>query len=116
MDPAVLTAEVEKYNGYADAGLDADFGKTVFTTKIETSGDDVYVARAMKPSLHHTMGGLVIDTLCHVYNQSGEVIPGLYAAGEVTGGIHAGNRLGGNAIADIYTFGHIAGQSAANAN
>lgn len=114
MDPAVLTAEVTKYNGYVDAGKDADFNKTVFSSKIEISGDDKFVARSMKPSIHHTMGGLVIDTECHVYNQDNAVIEGLYAAGEVAGGIHAGNRLGGNAIADVYTFGRIAGTNAAN--
>lgn len=115
MDPAVFSAEVEKYNGFADAGKDDEFGKSVFTTKIETKDGDKYAARAMRPSLHHTMGGLVIDNDCHVINKSGEVIKGLYAAGEVIGGIHAGNRLGGNAIADIYTFGRIAGTNAANA-
>lgn len=115
MDPAVLQAEVEKYNSFVDAGKDTDFGKTVFTTKIETADGDKYIARAMKPSIHHTMGGLKIDVECHVYNTNGEVIPGLYAAGEVVGGIHAGNRLGGNAIADVYTFGRIAGTNAAQA-
>lgn len=115
MDPAVFSAEVEKYNGFADAGKDDEFGKSVFTTKIETKDGDKYAARAMRPSLHHTMGGLVIDNDCHVINKSGAVIKGLYAAGEVIGGIHAGNRLGGNAIADIYTFGRIAGTNAANA-
>lgn len=115
MDPAVFSAEVEKYNGFADAGKDDEFGKSVFTTKIETKDGDKYAARAMRPSLHHTMGGLVIDNDCHVINKSGEAIKGLYAAGEVIGGIHAGNRLGGNAIADVYTFGRIAGTNAANA-
>ena len=59
------------------------------------------------------MGGLKIDTDCHVIDTDGNIIPGLYAAGEVTGGIHAGNRVGGNAIADIYVFGRIAGANAA---
>lgn len=59
------------------------------------------------------MGGLVIDTEAHVLNEAGEIIPGLYAAGEVTGGIHGGNRLGGNAVADIMVFGRIAGTNAA---
>lgn len=113
MDPDVLAAEVEKYNGYVESGVDTDFGKTVFTSSIIAKDGDTYVARAMKPSIHHTMGGLVIDTDCHVLNKDGEVISGLYAAGEVAGGIHAGNRLGGNAIADVYTFGHIAGTNAA---
>lgn len=115
MDPEVLAAETEKYNGFVDAGKDTDFGKSVFTTKIEVKDGDKFAARAMRPSLHHTMGGLVIDNGCHVINKSGEAIKGLYAAGEVIGGIHAGNRLGGNAIADIYTFGRIAGTNAANA-
>lgn len=112
MDPEVLAAEVEKYNGFAQAGEDTDFGKTVFSTEIVAEDGDTYAARAMRPSIHHTMGGLVIDTECHVLNADGEIIPGLYAAGEVAGGIHAGNRLGGNAIADVYTFGRIAGETA----
>jgi urocanate reductase len=56
------------------------------------------------------MGGLVIDEKTRVLNEKGEVIPGLFAAGEVTGVIHGANRLGGNAIADIFTFGRIAGK------
>ena len=108
-DPEVLKSEVERYNSFVDAGHDDDFGKTSFTFKVEPP----YVARAMKPSIHHTMGGLKIDTDCHVINTSGAIIPGLYAAGEVTGGIHAGNRVGGNAIADIFVFGRIAGANAA---
>ncbi|HRY72255.1 MAG TPA: FAD-binding protein, partial [Spirochaetia bacterium] len=66
-----------------------------------------------KASLHHTMGGVLIDTEARVLDGEGRPIPGLWAAGEVTGGIHAGNRLGGNAIADIFTFGRIAGLNAA---
>ncbi|NLG85744.1 MAG: FAD-binding protein [Firmicutes bacterium] len=108
-DAATLKAEVEKYNSYVEKGSDPDFGKTSFTHKIEAP----YVARKMKPSLHHTMGGLLIDTDCHVIDKSGKKIDGLYAAGEVTGGIHAGNRVGGNAIADIFVFGRIAGANAA---
>lgn len=62
---------------------------------------------------HHTMGGARIDTKARVLDRQGKVIPGLYAAGEVTGGIHGTNRVGGNAIADIFTFGRLAGASAA---
>lgn len=108
-DAETLKAEVAKYNSYVEQGYDPDFGKTSFTHKVEAP----YVARKMKPSLHHTMGGLVIDTNCHVLNKSGDIIPGLYAAGEVTGGIHAGNRVGGNALADVFVFGRIAGANAA---
>ncbi|MCR3921444.1 MAG: FAD-dependent oxidoreductase [Firmicutes bacterium] len=67
--------------------------------------------RYLAPSTHHTMGGLVIDTARRVLNSDGEIIEGLYAAGEVTGGFHAGNRLGGNAISDIIVSGKIAGES-----
>ena len=55
------------------------------------------------------MGGLKINKQTHVINTNGQVIPGLYAAGEVAGGIHAGNRLGGNSLTDIFTYGRIAG-------
>jgi fumarate reductase flavoprotein subunit len=58
------------------------------------------------------MGGLVIDTKAHVLNKDGQIIAGLYSAGENTGGIHAGNRLGGNSLADIFTFGRIAANTA----
>jgi succinate dehydrogenase/fumarate reductase flavoprotein subunit len=60
------------------------------------------------------MGGIEINEYCQVLDKSGRVIPGFYAAGETTGGIHGSNRLGGNAITDIVTFGRIAGQSAAS--
>jgi fumarate reductase flavoprotein subunit len=65
----------------------------------------------MAPSTHHTMGGIVVDTDRHVLNAAGEVIPGLYAAGEVTGGIHGGNRLGGNAIVEIFVSGRTAAKA-----
>lgn len=69
--------------------------------------------RYQKPSTHHTMGGVMVDTDRHVLAEDGSVIAGLYAAGEVTGGIFAGNRLGGNAIVEIVVSGRIAGTSAA---
>ena len=59
------------------------------------------------------MGGLKIDTQTHVLNEEGEIIPGLYAAGEVVGGLHGGNRLGGNTVTDIVVFGKMAGEKAA---
>lgn len=105
-----LIASVEKYNSYVDAGVDADFGKGVFGTKILTAP---FYAVIEKPSVHHTMGGVQINVNAEVLNEAGEAIPGLYAAGEVTGGVHAGNRLGGNAIADCMVYGRIAGANAA---
>ena len=67
----------------------------------------------MTAGIHHTMGGLKIDPQTRVLKEDGTVIPGLFAAGEVTGGVHGGNRLGGNAVADIVVFGRIAGEQAA---
>ena len=114
-----LRATIEKYNSYVDAQEDPDFGKAVISGKIdleaiEANPDVGIVISPRKASIHHTMGGVTINTNAEVLDTEGNVIPGLFAAGEVTGGIHAGNRLGGNAVADIFTFGHIAGGSAAS--
>jgi fumarate reductase flavoprotein subunit len=110
LDPAVLAAEMAKYNGFVDAGRDTDCGKTSFNLKVDTPP---YYATPRSPAIHHTMGGLRIDPATRVLKADGSAIPGLYAAGEVTGGVHAGNRLGGNAIADINVHGRIAGVNAA---
>lgn len=67
--------------------------------------------RIMAPSTHHTMGGIVVDVNRHVLDDNGTAIAGLYAAGEVTGGIHGGNRLGGNAIVEIFVSGRNAAQA-----
>lgn len=110
VDPATLQAEVDKYNGFIDAGLDTDFGKKQLGVKI---AEAPFYACQLIMKIHHTMGGLEINPETEVIDVNGSVIPGLYAAGEVTGGIHAGNRLGGNALADAFTFGRIAGTNAA---
>ena len=110
-DPAVLRETVDTYNAFHDAGLDETFGRTIFGNKIENGPFFTYPAI---PKAHHTMGGLHTDINAQVLNEAGEPIPGLYAAGEVTGGIHGGNRLGGNAVADCFVFGRIAGERAAN--
>lgn len=105
-----LVDEIAKYNSYVDANYDPDFGKPFLGGRIEVAP---FWATPRSPSVHHTMGGIQIDAEARVISTTGEVIPGLYAAGEVTGGIHAGNRLGGNALADIMVFGRIAGANAA---
>ena len=74
------------------------------------------IVRLMAPSTHHTMGGVVVDTQRHVLDAEGNIIPGLYAAGEVTGGIHGGNRLGGNAIVEIFVSGRTAANTIAEEN
>lgn len=103
-------AEMERYNSFVETKVDLDFGKPLFGQKID---EGPFCATPRSPALHHTMGGVKIDTDAHVINTAGEVIPGLYAAGEVCGGIHAGNRLGGNAMTDFLVFGRIAGENAA---
>lgn len=102
-----LKETVKKVNQYAKDGKDEEFnhrGELVSLAK-----GPYYIEKAA-PSVHHTMGGLVINDKTEVLNKDGQPIPGLYAAGELTGVIHGSNRLGGNAITDIIVFGRIAGQ------
>lgn len=110
IDPEVLVDTIKKYNSYVEKGKDPEFGKSAFNLKCEVAP---FYATPRKPAIHHTMGGLKIDTDAHVINTQDQIIKGLYAAGEVAGGLHAGNRLGGNSLADIFTFGRIAADSAA---
>ncbi len=109
MDPDTLVQTIKTYNQDVDNGNDPEFHKNVFGLKCEVPP---FYATPRKPAIHHTMGGLVIDTKAHVSNKEGKVIDGLYSAGENAGGIHAGNRLGGNSLADIFTFGRIAANTA----
>lgn len=109
VDAATLETTIANYNCYVDAGEDPEFGKNVFDLKVEVGP---FYATPRMPAIHHTMGGLTIDAKAHVLNESGTAISGLYAAGEVAGGLHAGNRLGGNSLADIFTFGPIAAKTA----
>jgi urocanate reductase len=106
---AELAVTIKQYNAYVEQGHDPEFRKSAFGLKVEQAP---FYATPRQPSVHHTMGGLKIDTKARVINKEGNIIPGLYAAGEVAGGIHAGNRLGGNALIDIFTYGRIAGESA----
>lgn len=110
-DPEAFAAEIAKYNEFAATGEDKDFGKTKMGKAIDEAP---FYATIRTPSIHHTMGGVAINTAAQALNEQGEIVPGLYAAGEVAGGIHAGNRLGGNALADIIVYGRIAGENAAN--
>lgn len=106
-----LKATIESYNKSVDTQKDEDgFGRELLEVKY-TKGP--WYANPRVPSAHHTMGGIQIDTECHVIDESGKIIPGLFAAGEVTGGIHGSNRVGGNAVVDTVVFGRIAGTQAA---
>lgn len=105
-----LKDSIDTYNACYDAGADPEFGRTNFDAKLEHGP---WVATPRQASIHHTMGGLRIDPETHVLTSEGVAIPGLYAAGEVIGGLHGGNRLGGNAVTDIVVFGKLAGANAA---
>ena len=110
IDPATLAKTLNDWNGYVKDQRDPDFGRTTGMDADLTTPP--YYAIKIAPGIHHTMGGVKIDTSAQVINTEGKAIPGLFAAGEVTGGVHGGNRLGGNAVADIVIFGRIAAESA----
>lgn len=104
-----LKQTIAEYNKGIDERKDP-FGRKLYGKKIEKAP---FFAGPRIPTVHHTMGGVQINKEAQVIDVNGNVIPGLYAAGEVTGGIHGANRLGGNALADITVFGKIAGENAA---
>ncbi len=110
VSPENLKASVEQYNEAVDSGEDKAFGRTLLTYKFE---EGPWYAFSRAPSVHHTMGGIRINNEAEVLSEQGQRIKGLYAAGEVCGGIHGGNRLGGNAIVDFVVYGRIAGTNAA---
>ena len=131
-DPDTVIETIRKYDmavmgqgEYPDVGK-AIASRTVGNVELNADGsynvdsydleNTVMTIRLMAPSTHHTMGGLVVDTQRHVLNAEGNIIPGLYAAGEVTGGIHGGNRLGGNAIVEIFVSGRTAAQAVTEDN
>ena len=110
LDPATFAATMETWNKAVADQKDDAFGRLSFASALDTAP---YYAIKVSPGIHHTMGGVKINTNAEVLTAEDQVIPGLYAAGEVTGGVHGANRLGGNAVADIVVFGRIAAQNAA---
>lgn len=111
VDEATFVSTMNTWNQAVEAKSDAEFNRTSFANPLTAAP---YYAIKITPAVHHTMGGIVINPKAEVLNEKGEVISGLFAAGEVTGGVHGANRLGGNAVADFVVFGRIAGQSAAD--
>lgn len=105
-----LEKTVNEFNEAVKAGKPDEFGRTTWENTIETGP---FYAPSFSPAVHHTMGGLEINGNAEVIDTNGQVIPGFYAAGEVTGGIHGTNRVGGNAVPDALCFGKIAGANAA---
>jgi len=110
IDSAVLAKTLADWNECVKNQRDPEFGRT--TGMKEDLSTAPYYAIKIAPGIHHTMGGVKINTAAEVINTEGKAIPGLFAAGEVCGGVHGGNRLGGNAVADIVIFGRIAAESA----
>lgn len=110
MDEAAFAETMNAWNACVEAKSDEEFGRTSFASPLNTAP---YYAIKVTAGVHHTMGGLKINSETQVLTEDGTAIPGLFAAGEVTGGVHGANRLGGNAVADFVVFGRIAAKSAA---
>lgn len=110
IDAKSLVETMNKYNGYVKAGQDKEFGKTALPRELVKAP---FYAIEVSPAVHHTMGGVRINTNAEVLTADGKVIPGLFAAGEITGGVHGANRIGGNAVTDITVYGKTAGENAA---
>ena len=104
-----LEATVAAYNTAVDTKNDVQFKRPDMPRSIKTPK---FLAIAVQPGIHYTMGGLKIDSQARVIGKDGKPVPGLFAAGEVTGGVHGANRLGGNSISETITFGRIAGANA----
>ncbi|GMW32379.1 hypothetical protein LOCUS_32080 [Klebsiella pneumoniae] len=111
MDYHAFLATLECYNGAVEKQHDEQFGRT--TALRAPINEGPFHAIRIAPGVHHTMGGVTINTDGEVLNVAQQPIRGAYAAGEVVGGIHGGNRIGGNAVADIIIFGTLAGHQAA---
>ena len=108
-DPKGMEQTLETYNAYQAARNDAEFKRPDMPRPIKTGP---FVALEIRPGIHYTMGGLRIDARTQVLRADRSAIPGLFAAGEVTGGVHGANRLGGNSISETITFGRIAAAQA----
>ncbi len=111
MPAAALEESVASYNRMQAAGNDTEFGRAGSDMPRPVATAPFYAVE-VGPAVHHTMGGIKINTAAQVIDHDGAAVPGLFAAGEVTGGVHGGNRLGGNAVADITIYGKIAADSA----
>ena len=111
VDAVALEYTIDEYNKAVLAKNDTEFGRNTESMERTISTPPFY-AIEIEPAIHHTMGGLKINTKAQVLNKLNLPVPGLFAAGEVTGGVHGAQRLGGNAVADICIFGKIAADSA----
>ena len=112
IESSALTETIERFNSFVKSGSDPDFGKPIIERAAEISKPPFYAMR-LWPKVHHTMGGLRINSEARVLDTCGSPMEGLYAAGEITGGVHGASRLGSCAITDCLVFGRIAGKNAA---
>lgn len=112
IDSKTLAKTVERYNQFVTAKHDEDFGRTTGMRHPIQKGP--FYAIKIAPGVHHTMGGVTINTQTQVLDADKQIIQGVFAAGEVVGGVHGANRIGGNAVADIIIFGTQAGKKAAD--
>ena len=109
VDADILINTIDQYN--QSVALQSDcLGRETLINAIDKPP---FYANMKKPTIHHTLGGIEINEMAQVLNQDKQPINGLFAAGEVTGGIHGANRLGGNSFPDMIVFGRIAGKNAA---
>eukprot|EP00914_Ancora_sagittata_P010819 GHVO01021107.1.p1 GENE.GHVO01021107.1~~GHVO01021107.1.p1 ORF type:complete len:477 (+),score=71.61 GHVO01021107.1:38-1468(+) len=111
VDVSVLKETIKEYNTAASAGVDT-FEKKAFP-HVFTENEHFYIAY-ITPTLHYCMGGIAINAQAQVMASDAKKVPGVFAAGEVTGGVHGNNRLGGNSLLECVVFGRIAGQHAAH--
>lgn len=111
LSPAHIAKTFEQYSAVARSGGPDQFGKKFFQNAPFTMNEELHVA-IITPVVHYCMGGVAINARSEVVNQDGKPIPGLYAAGEVAGGVHGRNRLGGNSLLDCVVFGRVAGKCA----
>ena len=110
LDLSALERTVAEYNAMVDAGQDSAFGLETMNSRTRIDEPPFYASR-LTIAIHYTNGGIEIDPQARVLDTTGKVIEGLYAAGECTGGVMGTNRMGGNSVADVMIFGHIAGQA-----
>jgi flavocytochrome c len=111
MEPAAVTASVDRFNRMILSGRDEDFQKPILEGAVPLARPPFYAMR-LWPKVHYTMGGVQIDTSARVIHRDQYPIPGLFAAGEVTGGIHGACRLGSCAVTECLVMGRIAGRAA----
>ena len=111
VDEKVVQASFDQYHKAFDNKKDDLFGRPEMLIRMDQAP---YFVAEFTPGIHHTMGGVKIDTEARVISTKGKIIPGLYAAGEVTGWIHGPNRVCGNAIPDALSYGNVAGINASS--